>query len=132
MSVRAHRFTFMLLLSSLPHSSLITGQPSQATRMVTLSAGQTADLWLGVNVTGKVYYVIRSRDGKNELRLWWIRQPLGRVQQLGVRRNQGELRIPSSIKGVVSAKLRGSAVADTVVYIRENASIDNSATIKWP
>ena len=85
--------------------------------MVTLSAGQTADLWLGVNVTGKVYYVIRSRDGKNELRLWWIRQPLGRVQQLGVRRNQGELRIPSSIKGVVSAKLRGSAVADTVVYI---------------
>jgi hypothetical protein len=99
---------------------------------VRIHAGQTVDLWLGINVTGKVYYSIRTEDGKNDLRLWWIKQPLGRVQQLGVCRNDGSVNIPAFTSGVLSAKLRGRARANAVVYLRENVAVDRKATFDWP
>jgi hypothetical protein len=104
---------------------------AQAVHQVKIPAGQTADLWLGVSVKGHVNYVIRTRDGSNRARLWWIVQPLGRVQQLGLLEGTGRLSIPSKVKGSVSATLRCKAGADTVVYIGENVGVDNSLTFSW-
>src|SRR6266436_6801613 len=84
-----------------------------------IAAGKSADLWLGVNVSGNVSYAIRTRDGNNKIKMWWIIQPLGRVTQLGSLHDSGSLKIPDLLKGSVSAKLRGSATTDTVVFIGE-------------
>jgi len=86
---------------------------------------------LGVNVKGTVNYVIRTRDGSNKVRMWWIVQPLGRVKQLGVLEGSGKLSIPSKLKGSVSAKLRGQASVDTVVYVGENTAVDSSLIFRW-
>jgi hypothetical protein len=96
-----------------------------------IAAGKTADLWLGVNVTETIYYAIASRDGSNKMKMWWVTEPLGHVTQLGTLSGRGSLKIPDLLKASVSAKLRGSATSDTVVYISENVKIDNSATFHW-
>lgn len=96
-----------------------------------IAAGKTADLWLGVNVTGTIYYAIASRDGSNKMKMWWVTEPLGHVTQLGTLSGRGSLKIPDLLKASVSAKLRGSATSDTVVYISENVRIDNSVTFHW-
>jgi hypothetical protein len=100
-------------------------------REIRIAAGKSADLWLGVNVSGNISYAIRTRDGNNKIRMWWIVQPLGRVTQLGSLHDSGSLKIPDLLKGSVSAKLRGSATTDTVVIIGENVKIDNAATFHW-
>src|SRR5215472_6070594 len=56
--------------------SIAIGAPPQPIKEIKIRAGQTADLWLGVNVTGKVNYRITTRDGSNNLRMWWILEPL--------------------------------------------------------
>jgi hypothetical protein len=108
-----------------------TGAPASPAKEIKVPAGQTADLWLGVNVTGKVYYTIRTKDGGNTLRMWWIMEPLGTVKQLGTRVGSGSIDIPGKLKGSISAKLRGKASADTVVYIGENVAVDNTVTFHW-
>jgi hypothetical protein len=92
--------------------------------------GKTVTLWLGVNVSGKVNYVIRTKDDSNKMRMWWIIQPGGRGQ-LGERSNAGSVEIPDLKKGSVSAKLRGKAASDTVVCVGENVSVDQSLTSHW-
>jgi hypothetical protein len=109
----------------------LLGAPPSQIREVKVSAGQTEDLWLGVNVTGKVSYAIRTRDGSNKMRMWWILEPLGTVTQLGTLSNTGSLNIPGKLKGSISAKLRGKAATDTVVYIGENVAVDNSVTFHF-
>jgi hypothetical protein len=58
-------------------------------------------------------------------------EPLGNVKQLGVLSSAGSLDIPGVLNGSVSAKLRGKAESDTVVYIGENVSVSNSVTFTW-
>jgi hypothetical protein len=98
---------------------------------IRIPAGQTVDLWLGINVTGKISYAIRTRDGTNTIRMWWILEPTGQVKQLGKRANDGSLKIPGLTQASVSAKLRGSATVDSVVYIGENVSLGHSLTFHW-
>lgn len=119
----------MTILNFAVCASLIAQQAN--VKAVRLRAGETADLWLGVNVSGKVSYALRSRDKTNTVHMWWILEPTGRVKQLGKRANDGTLDIPGLLKGSVSAKLRASATVDTVVYIGENVSVDHSLTFNW-
>ncbi len=98
---------------------------------VKVPSGRTADLWVGVNVAGKIHYAIRTKDGSNQMRMWWIMKPLGNVRQLGMLTGNGSLDIPAKLKGSISAKLRGKASSDTVVYIGENVAVDSSVTFKW-
>jgi len=65
------------------------------------------------------------------MKMWWIIQPPGRVTQLGTLHDSGSLNIPDLLKASISAKLRGSATSDTIVYIRENVKIDSTATFHW-
>jgi hypothetical protein len=99
---------------------------------IKIASGQTADIWTGVNVTGKVNLAVRTRDGKNELTLWWIKWGVGSAEQLGHWGPNGSLDIPISWwRGIVSAKLRGQAASDTVVYISERAAVDKTWTFDW-
>jgi len=109
----------------------ISGSAPAPVKEIKVAAGKTGDLWLGVNVTGKVQYAIRTKDGSNQMKMWWVMEPLGNVTQLGKLAGNGSLNIPGKLKGAVSAKLRGSAVTDTVVYIGENVEVDNSVTFHW-
>jgi hypothetical protein len=102
-----------------------------ALKEVKVAAGQTADLWFGVNVKGKIHYAIRTKHGSNQMRMWWITEPLGAVKQLGMLKNSGSLDIPSKLNASIVAKLRGKATEDTIVYIGENVQVDNSVTFKW-
>ena len=111
---------------------VLDGAATCQTKTVTIAAGQTSDVWLGVDVSGKVYYAIRTRDGKNKARMWWILQPLGRVKQLGTLQGNGSLNIPNKLKGSLSAKLRAKADSDTVIVVGENVAIDQGVTFKWP
>jgi hypothetical protein len=112
-------------------SAQASGVPPSPIKEIKVAAGQTGDLWLGINVKGKVYYTIRTRDGSNTLRMWWVMEPLGTVKQLGTRTGSGNLEIPGKLKGSISAKLRGKASSDTVVYIGENVAVDTTATFHW-
>src|ERR1700732_1910049 len=49
---------------------------------VKIAAKGQGDVWTGVNVKGKVSLQIRTRDGKNRAKLWWI-GVVGNVKQLG-------------------------------------------------
>jgi hypothetical protein len=102
------------------------------TKEIKIQAGQTAQIWFGVNIKGKLYYQIRTRDGSNSLRMWWIVYGFGNVVQLGTKTNGGSLDIPISWgKGIVSARLRGSAGSDTLVYLQENAEVDKTETFHF-
>jgi hypothetical protein len=112
-------------------SFVIDAQNAQV-KEIKIPAGQSADLWLGINVAGKLHYAIRSRDAKNKMRMWWVMEPLGNVKQLGSRSGSGELKIPGPLNGSLSAKLRGSVTSDTVLYISETTSVANSVAFNWP
>jgi hypothetical protein len=127
---RTNRFLF-LGICVLASCFRISGSAPAPVKEVKVAAGQTADLWLGVNVTGKVHYAIRTKDQSNQMRMWWIMEPLGKVKQLGTLAGNGSLDIPGKLKGSISAKLRGKAAVDTIVYIGENVEVDNSVTFKW-
>src|SRR5437868_5737787 len=101
-------------------------------REIKLPAGKSADLWLGINVSGTLHYAVRTRDGKNKIKMWWVMEPLGNVKQLGLRGDSGSLDIPGALSGSVSAKLRASTTSDTVVLISEKVSVANSITFHWP
>jgi hypothetical protein len=121
---------FIVAILVLGISASSSETPSNV-KEVRIPAGGTVDLWLGINVTGKVYYAIRTKDGTNTIHMWWILEPTGRVKQLGKRSNDGSLDVPGLTKASVSAKLRGSATVDTVVYVGENVSVDHSLTFHW-
>jgi hypothetical protein len=114
-------------------SSAATGdsQAPSPVKEIRIAAGKSADLWLGVNVSGKLFYSIATRDGNHKMKMWWIIQPPGRVTQLGTLQGSGSLKIPDLLKASLSAKLRGSATSDAIVYIRENVKIDNTVTFHW-
>jgi hypothetical protein len=115
-------------------SSLVFGQTDRQSdiREIKIPAGKSADLWLGVNVSGTLHYAVRTRDGKNKVNMWWVMEPLGNVKQLGLRASAGSLDIPGALSGSVSAKLRASATSDAVVLISEKVSVSNSITFHWP
>jgi len=101
-------------------------------REIKVPAGKSANLWLGINVSGTLHYAVRTRDGKNKVQMWWVMEPLGNVKQLGPRGESGTLDIPGTLNGSVSAKLRASATSDAVVLISEKVSVANSITFHWP
>jgi hypothetical protein len=97
---------------------------------IKIPAGQTADLWFGVNVKGKIYYAIRSRSGADRAKLWWIKWGVGSIEEIGERAGGGELTPPSGILDV-SYKLRAEVSEDTIFYISDTVKVNNTLTFKW-
>jgi hypothetical protein len=119
----------VMLLSLVSHQA---NAQSSDIREIKIGAGKSADLWLGVNVSGNLHYAVRTRDGKNKVQMWWVMEPLGNVKQLGLMGESGSLKIPGALNGSVSAKLRASATSDAIVLISEKVSVANSITFHWP
>jgi hypothetical protein len=106
---------------------------AQTPQVIRIARGQTADIWFGANVSGKLHLSIRTRDGKNQMNIWWLTWGVGSTTNIGNWGPSGDLDIPITWwKGVVSAKLRGTATQDTVVYVSEKVAIDKSVTFNWP
>lgn len=100
-------------------------------KIVKIPAGQTVTIWTGVNVTGRVFLAVRTRDKTNSVRIWWLKHPFGRPTQLGDRSGDFDLAIPSVAKGAVAVQLRAKAHDDTVIYIGENVALGHSLTFNW-
>jgi hypothetical protein len=95
-------------------------------------AVRSVRIWFGVNVTGKVSIRVVTRDGSNKLNLWWITWGVGSTQSLGNYGPAGDLPIPIAWwKGVISARLRGQASTDTVVYFSDKVQVDKNVTFIW-
>ena len=105
---------------------------AQTPQIIKIPKGQTRDVWFGANVTGKVHLAIRTRDGRNKMNMWWLTWGVGSTTNLGELGPNSNLDIPITWwKGVVSAKLRGTAADDTVVYVSDKVAIDYSKTFTW-
>jgi hypothetical protein len=125
----SHRSLTLVLLLAL---SALAPNIARAEKEIRIPAGQSVDAWWGVNVSGKINYTIRTRDGSNKAKFWWIKWGFGTVEEIGVRTDTGAIDIPISIfKGVAAAKLRASSDVDTVIYIRENSAPDAGVTFHW-
>lgn len=79
---------------------LVATLPSvlQAEKEIRIPAGQSADAWWGVNVSGKLGDTIRTRDGSNKVKFWWIKWGFGTLEEVGGRADSGTIvyRFPSS------------------------------------
>jgi hypothetical protein len=128
----ARQLSVAVLLATAPFQPSGQSSNTDEIKEVHIAAGQSADLWMGINVKGRVFYAVRSKDLKNEVHMWWVEQPLGRVRRLGIRANSGSIDVPSYRDGAISAKLRAKATQDTVVFIRENIAVDSTVTFHWP
>lgn len=101
-------------------------------REISIPAGEARDAWWGVNVQGKIYYSIRTRDESNTVKFWWIKWGVGSIESIGERSNEGSLAIPIHwYLGIVSAKLRAYSAVDAIVRIEENSAPDKGFTFKW-
>jgi hypothetical protein len=114
--------------------AMVSPLPSlaQQAQTIKIPKGQTVDIWFGVNVSGKLHLAVRTRDGRNKINMWWLTWGVGSTTAIGDWGPNGDLDIPITWwRGVVSAKLRGTAAEDTVVYVSERVSVDKSVTFKW-
>ena len=98
----------------------------QAPMEVKVAANGQGDVWTGVNVKGRVYIQIRTRDGRNRARFWWIKA-LGIVEQLGEHGPGAEFDIPTAY-----GKLRVQALnSDTMIYVSDSATVASTVKFKW-
>lgn len=126
--LRLARVWVFLVLALCPLRSAFAQTPQE----IKIAKGTTADIWTGANVSGTVHIRVLTRDGKNQLSLWWITWGVGGVRNLGAVGPSGSLDIPISWwKGIVVAKLRGNASSDAVVYVSDKVEIDKNVTFKW-
>jgi hypothetical protein len=99
---------------------------------IIIPAANDADLWFGVNVRGKVHYAIRTRDGTNKVKMWWVKWGFGSVEQLGDRTAEGSLDTPSGLLDKMY-RLRAQAYdTDTIVYISDRVVVSPSVKFDWP
>jgi hypothetical protein len=119
----------MLLVAALTLCPSMFAQTNTIT--IRLAAGETKTVWTGVNVSGKVFVGITTRDGSNKAQLWWIKQPFGRVEQLGEKQEHFSLDIPSLSRFAISSQLRVKASSDTVIHLGENVEIAYKKTFEW-
>ncbi len=104
----------------------------RAEKEIKIPAGQSADVWWGVNVSGSIHYVIRTRDDSDRVKFWWIKWGIGSIENAGLRTDVGSLQIPISLfKGVMAAKLRASSDVDAIIYIQENSAPNTGLTFHW-
>jgi hypothetical protein len=126
----SRRVTILLAFVAILASAESRGDdPSKllhATVTKRLRAGETVSLWYGLNVSGKLNLTIGTRAGANKMRLWWIKQPFGRVTALPetTSHDHFSIDIPVGVlRAAYSAELRGTALEDTVVVIGENVEV---------
>jgi hypothetical protein len=80
-------------------------------QIIDVLAGQQADIFFQINTTGRLYIKIVAAQGESCANLWWIKWPLGDVEQLGRKCGNTTIDIPTGTHGAIAAKLRAGGIS---------------------
>jgi hypothetical protein len=97
--------------------------------VINLQSQQGVDVYFQINASGKVYLRIENREGTACAKLWWIKWPLGNVEQLGEHCGLVQLDIPSLPN--ISSKLRASGDTSTKILVTADERVANTISIPW-
>lgn len=102
-------------------------------QFIDVPAGSQQDLYFEINVKGTVYLKIAAEGGGQACAsFWWVKQPFGRVEQLGQPCNFARFDIPGLSSGAISAKLRvGGAARHLKLALSANEQVARGATITF-
>jgi hypothetical protein len=94
------------------------GPPVLRDFVVRVPANETVDVAYFINQSATLYIQIQTEDGSNDLLdAWWIKWGTGSVSHLGAQRGVFETKVPiNGLKGVLAAKLRAHARANTLLH----------------
>lgn len=114
---------------------LITTGPAVARDydIVSIKAGDTADVYFQVNLSGTLYLDIRTKEGAGCAKLWWIKWPLGTIKDEGRHCGFIKLDIPGFFDFSLSSKLRASAEgSDIKIGYSANEAVAHTITFDFP
>lgn len=99
-----------------------------------LPAGEQSDVYFQVNVAGQIYIRLAAADGKQAcVNFWWIKWPLGTVEQLGRHCDQAHFDVPGLGSASASSKLRAGGVdRDMKALVTADERVANKITIPFP
>lgn len=114
---------------------LITAGPGSARdyEIVSIKAGDTADVYFQINLSGTLYLNIRTKEGEGCAHLWWIKWPMGTIQNEGKQCGFVKLDIPGIFDFSISSKLRASAEgSDIKIGYSANEAVAHTITLDFP
>lgn len=98
-------------------------------KVIEIRAGETKEVFYGVNVKGKVYFRIRTRDGRNAVAMWWTRiGPFFKNKHLGVKSGDGSVEIPG---WSLNPRLKAKASSDAKILVSYNNEAAWKATFDF-
>ncbi|WP_156439830.1 hypothetical protein [Bradyrhizobium valentinum] len=101
-------------------------------QVVEVQPGQNVDVFFQINLSGKVYTRIETRNGPGCANFWWILWPFGNIRELGKQCGFADFEIPGLFDFSVSSKLRAGGVSElTKVGFAADAQVARSITIEW-
>lgn len=101
-------------------------------QIVEVQPGQNVDVFFQINLYGRVFVRIETRNGIGCADFWWILWPLGNVRQIGRQCGSADFEIPGLLDFSISSKLRAGGVSETTkIAIAANAQVAHSVTIPW-
>lgn len=100
---------------------------------VSIKAGDTADVYFQVNLSGTLYLDIRTKEGAGCANLWWIKWPLGTIKDEGRRCGFVKLDIPGFLDFSLSSKLRASTDGtDIKIGYSADEAVAHTITFDFP
>ena len=103
------------------------------TQQFSVAAGGSADLYLEINTSGKVFVQIGAAPpGKPCANFWWIKWPFGNIESLGNHCGFAAFEVPGVSSLALSAKLRVSAPQNAVkLFVAAKEDVARSGTFKF-
>jgi hypothetical protein len=101
---------------------------------ISVQPGKNTDAYLEVNVSGTLYVSIRSIAGFSCANFWWIKWPLGNIQDVGKQCGNTSFKIPGIFDGAAfAAKLRvGGAQQPLKVVVAANEQVAQTVSVTFP
>jgi hypothetical protein len=123
-----------LTASCIIASALVARADSSKTEVITVQPGKNTDVYLEINLSGKVYLAIQAPVGGEACaNFWWIKWPFGNIQDLGRHCGNAAFDIPGLSSFAFSAKLRvGGAKQLVKVVAGASEEVAHSATVHFP
>ena len=101
-------------------------------QFVDVLPGQSVDVFIQINLSGKVYTRTETRAGPGCAEFWWILWAFGTIRELGKRCGQSEFEIPGLFDYSISSKLRAGGVsALTKIAFSATAQVAKTVTTPW-
>jgi hypothetical protein len=103
-------------------------------QIISVAAGDTADVYFEINLAGKVYLRIVAPPGSEPCaNFWWIKWPFGNVEEVGRICGGTQIDVPGLTHFAISAKLRVRAGSNSLkVVAAANERVANSVSVPLP